>query len=145
TENGTTITISNIPPGTILSNGTFFNGPLNVILNKNESYVLALENTDNTVPSNSSKIIGALVTADKPVVVNSGSFGGSNSANLVPNQNGNLVPSGRDVGFDQIVPFDKTGTEYIFIKGAGTDELERVILIAHKPNTIINLNGISAP
>jgi gliding motility-associated-like protein len=145
TENGTTITISNIPPGTILSNGTFFNGPLNVILNKNESYVLALENTDNTVPSNSSKIIGALVTADKPVVVNSGSFGGSNSANLVPNQNGNLVPSGRDVGFDQIVPFDKTGTEYIFVKGAGTDELEQVILIAHKPNTIINLNGISAP
>ena len=29
--------------------------------------------------SNSSKIIGALVQSDKPVVVNSGSFGGSNS------------------------------------------------------------------
>jgi hypothetical protein len=34
--------------------------------------------------------------------------------------------TGRDVGFDQIVPFEKTGKEYIFVKGIGTDELERV-------------------
>lgn len=145
TENGTTISISNIPNGTLLSNGTVFNDPLNITLNKNESYVLALENIDDSVPSNSSKIIGALVTSDKPVVVNSGSFGGSNSTDLLANQNGNLVPSGRDIGFDQIVPLEKTGTEYIFVKGAGTDELERIILIAHKPNTSIYINGILTP
>lgn len=139
TENGTKITISNIPNGTILSNGTIVTGPISVTLNKNESYILALENTNNTV-SNSSKFIGALVESDKPVVVNSGSFAGSNSTLLI---NGN--PTGRDVGFDQIVPFEKTGTEYIFVKGVGTNELERVLLIAHNANTIVFVNGSTTP
>jgi gliding motility-associated-like protein len=139
TENGTKITISNIPTGTILSNGTIVTGPITATLNKNESYVLALENTNNTI-SNSSKMIGALVESDKPVVVNSGSFAGSNSTLL---SNGN--PTGRDVGFDQIVPFEKTGTAYIFVKGVGTNELERVLLIAHNANTVVYINGSTTP
>ena len=110
----------------------FRSGPIEIILNKNESYVLGLENyANNNSPSNSSKMIGALVESDKPVVVNSGSFGGSNSTSV----------SGRDVGFDQIVPYDKTGTEYIFAKGVGPDDLERVLLIANNPNTQIYING----
>ncbi len=145
TENGTKVTISGIPIGTILSDGTIIAGPINITLNKDESYVLALENKDNASPSNSSKMIGALVESDKPVVVNSGSFCGSNSTLIGTFPNGATGPAGRDVGFDQIVPFDKTGTEYIFVKGAGTNELERVILIAHEPNTIIYLNGIFDP
>lgn len=136
TENGTKVTISNIPIGTILSNGTTITGPITVTLNKNESYVLALENYENTV-SNSSKIIGALVESDKPIVVNSGSFAGSNSESL--NAQGN--PAGRDVGFDQIVPFEKTGKEYIFVKGIGTDDLERILLIANVDNTKIYIDG----
>ena len=140
TENGTNVTISNIPDGTILTNGFIVNGPITITLNKNESYVLALENYDNSV-SNSSKMIGALVETDKPVVVNSGSFAGSNSALLIPDRNGIMGPAGRDVGFDQIVPFDKTGKEYIFAKGLGTNELERIILIAHKAQTKIYING----
>ena len=138
TENGTNVTLSNIPDGTILTDGFVVNGSLSFTLNKNESYVIALENYNNSV-SNSSKIIGALVESDKPVVVNSGSFNGSNSIQV--NNQGN--PAGRDIGFDQIVPFEKTGKEYIFVKGLGTDELERVILIAHKPQTDIYLNGNS--
>jgi gliding motility-associated-like protein len=137
TENGTKVTISNIQNGTILSDGTIINGPIIITLDKNESYVLALENYSNS-NSNSSKIIGALVESDKPVVVNSGSFGGSNSTSL----------SGRDVGFDQIVPFEKTGKEYIFVKGninSTNHELERVLLIAHQPNTAIFINGSSFP
>ena len=141
TENDTKITISNIPIGTILTNGVTITGPLTVTLNKNESYVLALENPTNTTPSNSSKMIGALVEANKDVVVNSGSFGGSNSTLLQSNGTG----TGRDIGFDQIVSFEKTGKEYVFIKGLGTDELERVLLVAHKNNTLIYLNGNSAP
>ncbi|WP_441764045.1 T9SS type B sorting domain-containing protein [Flavobacterium sp. W21_SRS_FM7] len=142
TENGTNVTISNIPAGTILSDGTVTNGPINVVLNKNESYVLALENIDNAIISNSSKMIGALVVSDKPVVVNSGSFCGSNSTAL----NGQGNPSGRDLGFDQIVPYEKTGTEYLFVKGniaSVSPELERVLLIAHLPNTLVYLNGSS--
>jgi gliding motility-associated-like protein len=136
TENNTSVTISNIPVGTIFSDGTVYTVPIVVTLNKNESYVMALTNyAGNNSPSNSSKMIGALVETNKPVVVNSGSFGGSNSTST----------NGRDVGFDQIVPFEKTGKEYIFVKGIGNDDLERVLLIAHKPNTIINLNGSTAP
>ena len=135
TENNTSVTISNIPIGTLFSDGTTYTTPIVVTLNKNESYVLALENyAANNSPSNSSKMIGALVETNKPVVVNSGSFGGSNSTG-----------NGRDVGFDQIVSFEKTGKEYIFVKGIGTDELERILLIAHNTNTLIYLNGSSTP
>ena len=138
TENNTKITISNIPVGTVLTNGTVITGDIVVTINKNESYVLALENSA-TSPSNSSKMIGALVESDKPVVVNSGSFGGSNSS-AVNNQG---QPIGRDIGFDQIVPLEKTGKEYIFVKGLGTNDIERVLLIANEDNTEVYLDGIT--
>lgn len=132
TENNTKVTLSNFPVGTIFTDGTIYSVPIVVTLNKNESYVVAFENNAiNNFPSNSSKMIGALVESDKSVVVNSGSFGGSNSTGA----------NGRDVGFDQIVSYEKTGKEYIFIRGVGTDELERILLIAQAPNTIIYLNG----
>lgn len=142
-ENGTKVTISNITPGTVLANGLIINGPITFTLNKNESYILALEN-NNISTSNSSKMIGALVESDKPVVVNSGSFGGSNSSSL----NAQGGPSGRDVGFDQIVPSEKTGKEYIFVKGLGSgvnEDIERVLLIANKPQTKIYLNDVLTP
>lgn len=136
TENNTSVTISNIPVGTVFTDGTVYTVPIVITLNKNESYVMALENyAGNNFPSNSSKMIGALVETNKPVVVNSGSFGGSNSTSA----------NGRDVGFDQIVPSEKTGKEYIFVKGIGADDLERVLLIAHNPNTIVYLNGSATP
>lgn len=142
TENGTKVTISNLPIGTILTDGTVINGPITVTLNKNESYVLALENNNSGgTPSNSGKMIGALIESDKAVAVNAGSFCGSNST--VVNGAGN--PIGRDVGFDQIVPIERTGTEYIFAKGEGTNELERVLLVAHTDQTKIFLNGGTAP
>lgn len=144
TENNTKITISNIQNGTQLLDGTVISGPISVTLNKNESYVLALKNYNDAQPvSNSSKMIGALVQSDKSVVVNSGSFGGSNST-VMTNQGRASVPAGRDVGFDQIVSLEKTGKEYIFIKGLGTDELERVLLVAHYNNTDVFLNGSSS-
>lgn len=135
TENNTTVTLSNLPIGTVFSDGRRYTGPIKVTLNKNESYVLGLENyLGNNSPSNCSKMIGALIETDKPVVVNSGSIGGSNT-----------TENGRDVGFDQIVSYEKTGKEYIFVRGLGTDELERVLLIAHKPGTKIYLNGNTTP
>ena len=124
TENNTNITISNIPNGTALSDGTIFNGPLKIGLNRNESYVIAFENTPI---SNSAKMNGGLIESDKPIAVNCGSFTGTNDT------------GGRDIGFDQIVPFEKTGTEYIFVQGKGTTNMERIFLIAHKDNTQIFL------
>jgi hypothetical protein len=49
------------------------------------------------------------------------------------------------VGFDQIVPLEKIGKEYIFVRGNGTDELESIILVAHSDNTQIFTNGNSTP
>lgn len=128
TENNTKITISNIPTGTILANGSSFAGPETIDLNKNESYILAINGNTG------SNLIGALIESDKNIVVNSGSFGGTND----PTNNTN---AGRDIGFDQIVGADKIGNEYIFIKGQGTDVLERVLLIADTDNTEIYVNG----
>ena len=128
TENNTKITISNIPNGTILSNGTSFTGPETIDLNKNESYILAINGNAG------SNLIGALIESDKNIVVNSGSFGGTNDPS-------NSAGAGRDLGFDQIVGADKIGNEYIFIKGQGTDVLERVLLVADEDNTEIYVNG----
>ncbi len=130
TENNTSVTISNIPIGTLLANGTTFNGPITINLNKNESYILAI---NGNIGGN---IIGALIESSKNVVVNSGSFGGTND----PSSSG-----GRDVGFDQIVGADKIGNEYIFIKGLGSAVLERVLLIADEDNTEIYANGSTTP
>jgi gliding motility-associated-like protein len=132
TENNTKVTISNMAVGTIFTDGTTYTAPITVTLNKNESYVLGLENySSNNTPSNSSKMIGALVETDKSVVINSGSIGGSNSTST----------QGRDIGFDQIVSLEKTGKEYVFVKGIGSNEMERALLIANNANTNVYLNG----
>ena len=128
TENNTTITISNIFEGTILANGTTFNGPKTINLNKNQSYILAIDGLSGF------NLIGALIESDKNIVVNSGSFGGTNDPS-------NASTSGRDLGFDQIVGADKIGAEYIFIKGNGFNAIERVLLIADEDNTKIFVNG----
>ncbi|NGY38365.1 T9SS type B sorting domain-containing protein [Flavobacterium sp. XN-5] len=129
TENNTTVTISNIFPGTLLANGTTFNGPQLINLNKNQSYILAIDGSAGF------NLIGALIESDKNVVVNSGSFGGTNDPTNANN-------AGRDLGFDQIVGADKIGTEYIFIKGNGYNELERVLIIADEDDTEIFANGL---
>ena len=145
TENGTKVVISNLQEGAILLDGSIAPDEITFTLNKNESYVLALQNLNaSNNPSNSAKIIGAQVVSDKPVVVNSGSFGGSNST-LITTQNGFTGPVGRDVGFDQIVPLERTGKEYIFVRGIGTNELERVLLIADSDQTEVFLNGSPTP
>jgi gliding motility-associated-like protein len=137
TENNTSVKISNIPEGTLLANRTTFNAAMSpIILNKNESFLLAIN--DNL----GSNLIGALIESDKDVVVNSGSFGGTNDSENEINPNNS---PGRDLGFDQIVGADKIGKKYIFIKGLGTNILERVLLIADEDNTEIYANGGSIP
>jgi hypothetical protein len=55
TENNTKITISNIPNGTPLSDNTPFDNSVPIVLNKNESYAIAFENS----PIGNSKMIEA--------------------------------------------------------------------------------------
>lgn len=130
TENNTTVNFSGMKTGVQLINSPTGNSAFNITLNRGESYVMAVQGPTN---ENRDGLIGTLVTADKPIALNCGSFGGSNAvANL-------------DLGFDQIVPAERiTGSDYIFIKSTGINAVEKVILVGDEDNTIITLNG-SAP
>ncbi|OYU84151.1 MAG: gliding motility protein [Flavobacterium sp. BFFFF2] len=128
TENGTTVNFSNIKVGSSLINvGSNTVAP--IVLNAFETYAIAVSGPSAV---NRDALIGALITSDKDIVVNCGSFAGSNAAT------GNI-----DLGTDQIVPAKLVGTEYIFIKGQGGDPVEQPLLIADEPNTEIYLNGSS--
>ena len=128
TENNTTVSFSNIKTGAVLvNNAAAGNTPASIILNSGESYVIAVS---GPTAANRDALIGSLISSDKPIAVNCGSFGGTNG------EMGNL-----DLGFDQIVSAERTGTDYIFIKSTGLPNVERVLLIAHQDNTDIFLNG----
>lgn len=127
TENNTQVNFSDIKIGAELINNTVAgNTPAPVMLNSGESFVMAVEGPTN---ANRDALIGSLVSSDKPVVVNCGSFTGSNAAT-------NL-----DLGFDQIVSAERTGKEYVFIKSTGQADVEKVLLIADTNNTEIYLNN----
>ena len=149
TENTTLITINNIKDGvdiidfneTLLGVSAGMLNDISFTLNRGESYTIitrsdqgsdvaaALEVT-STQQTNSDGLIGALVSSDKPIVVNSGSLNGSFG-----------IGSSRDYGFDQLVDYSKVGTEYVFVKGTGADAWENVLLVAHTDNTTITING----
>ena len=78
-------------------------------------------------------MIGTFIESDKPIAVNSGSFTGSNSNY---NEGG-----GQDLGIDQVAPASIIGSEYIFVRGLGPDEVERPLIVAHEDNTEIYVNG----
>ena len=128
TENQTTINLSNNNiAGLVIQNYSEQFPINNIILNKGESYTVALKVTDSE--GNRDGLIGTLVSSDKPVVVNTGSANGSFG-------NGGA----RDYGIDQIVGLDKVGKEYIFVKGEGDNSYENVLIVAHYDNTKIKIN-----
>ncbi|RED44951.1 T9SS type B sorting domain-containing protein [Seonamhaeicola aphaedonensis] len=134
TEDNTTITFSDIDNNTEVENfsGTF---PYDRVLNKGESYCIAMNSYSAVYPNNNKTgLIGSLITSNKPIVVNCGSANGSFDAG-----------NGRDYGIDQIVDYSKVGTEYIFVKGNGTNAWENVLIVAHTNNTTININGDTTP
>ena len=150
TENTTLVTINNISEDMDILD---FNeatigatsGKLNdiiITLNRGESYTMVTRSdqsidvaapleVETTQTVNSDGLIGAYVNSNKPVVVNSGSMNGSFGTG-----------SGRDYGFDQIVDYSKVGSEYIFVKGTGSDAWENVLLVAHTDATTITINGL---
>ncbi|MBA0883736.1 T9SS type B sorting domain-containing protein [Flavobacterium undicola] len=133
TENNTIINFKDIKTGAILINNTITgNSAPSITLNSGESYTIAVH---GPTPANNDALIGALITSNKPIAVNCGSFAGSNGE----------LKNNIDLGFDQIVSAERTGTEYIFIKSTGSQDVEKVILIAHEDNTEIFLNGALTP
>ena len=132
TENNTIVSFDDIKAGAVLINDAGSgNTPSSITLNAGESYSIAVE---GPIDANRDALIGALISSNKPIAVNCGSFAGSN---------GDVTNI--DLGFDQIVSAERTGKEYIFIKGSGVDSNERPLLIAHEDGTNIFLNGSATP
>ena len=130
TQNNTQVDFLDLPSGIIIENNT----PTSVVLNYGESYVIALNPAVTT--ANRDGLVGALVSASKPIVVNCGSSNGSNSTG-----------NGRDFGMDQIAPFEtiridgQTYSEYIFVRANGYDDIERPMIVAHLDDTAVYVNG----
>ena len=138
TENNTSVTFSGMKPGVQLVNSSTGSTSYTIVLNRGESYVMAVQGP--TPAANKDGLIGSLVLSDKPIAVNCGSFGGTNAV-------GNL-----DLGFDQIVPSENINIsnpstltyDYIFIKSTGIDAVEKILLVADE-DTQITLNGAATP
>ena len=81
--------------------------------------------------ANLSGFIGALLTSNKPIVVNTG------------NATGGMLGAGdgQDLNLDQIVPVDIVGDEYIVVKGNGSSNTEHPLVIATQDNTQVFING----
>lgn len=130
TENNTTVNFDDIDPGVfLLNNAGVGNLPPAITLNRGQSFVMATTGPSNG--ANTDGLIGTLISSDKPITVNCGSFAGTNG-----NIDNNL-----DLGFDQIVSTERIGNEYIFVRGFGENITERPLLVAHEDNTEVFLNG----
>lgn len=148
TENNTTvkITLNASAIGKIMTSGIAYPATgITVTLNKNESYVIGIQNaSDTTFESNT--MLGGHIVSDRDIVVNCGSIAGNSQINgeaisfTAPYNGG-----GKDFGFDQIVPFNKTGKEYIFVGGYGIGakyyDLERAIIVANVNGTKVFKDG----
>jgi gliding motility-associated-like protein len=132
TENNTTINFSGVKTGTTLFNNTNGSTPYSITLNSGQSYVISTRGDTNSVPDG---LIGALISSNKPIAVNSGSYSGTNGTQS----------NSTDLGFDQIVSAERTGTEYIFVKGNGNNSIEVPLIIAHENNTQVFINGSVTP
>ncbi len=126
-ENNTQITFSDIKSGVVLiNNPNIVNGVPAIVLNQGESYCIAVQGPEDL---NRDGLIGVLIDSKKNIVVNCGSFGGSN---------GDL--RNLDLGMDQIVSTERIGKEYIFVKGQGSNIVERPLIIAHENGTEVFVN-----
>jgi VCBS repeat-containing protein len=130
-ENNTNITFSN--PNVLFSGKS--TNTFTVSLNKGQSIVIGV--SYNQIKSqqggtkNLNVVNGTHITSNKPIAVSSGSICAS----------GYSKANGRDVGFDQLVPKEVLGNEYILIKGAGKSKgpafNERALIVATEANTTI--------
>ena len=149
TENNTNITFSN---PRIIFKGQSQNS-FTISLKKNQSYVVGIPFNDLINKElDVNAVNGTHITSNKPIAVNSGSWNGSG----IPKNNAEgIKAAGRDIGFDQIVPTEAIGKEYILIKGEGKTKVgnvdkpgakynERAIIIATENDTKITYQYIDS-
>lgn len=128
-ENGTTVTLSGYRSGLIFTNDSTISSTKTVTLNSGESYIFDVDEGTNPALDG---LIGAKITADKPISVSNGSF------------SGRMAETGVDIFMDQSVPVEKTGKEFIIMGGNGRfpdSDIESTLIIATKDNTDVYLNN----
>ncbi|MDO6821108.1 DUF11 domain-containing protein [Zobellia sp. 1_MG-2023] len=104
-----------------------------VTLNANETFVMEAYVKQTT--ANIDGWLGATISATKNIVI---SNGGLNIGVRVGN-------GSRDAAIDQPVPQNKIGKEYVFIRGNGSSETEKPIIVGTQNNTAIYVNGSATP
>ena len=126
TENNTEITLSGFDQTAPEFSGS---SSITVTLQRGESIVFAhkVGSIINDWPYNA--LMGALLEASKPVIVNCGSWMGAP-----------VVYEANDIGIAQILPLERVGKQYVFVRGNGPTNLEHPIVVAHYNNTKVFLN-----
>lgn len=144
TEDGTQVSISGYDPMIALQNaGSGVNevytpgSSITFTLNAGESYVLSAY-CRVEYPANFNGLMGSLVTASKPIVVNCGSWWAGHPH------------AGIDIGIDQVAPLEEIGTNYVLVRGdasftGSSQNLETPIVVAHYDNTEVFINGNPNP
>lgn len=136
TEDNTTVNFDDIKPGIVFYNtpasgSPATSNPISVVLDANESYVIAVYGPAYAGTASFNDLNGTHITADKPIVVNTGSWLGA------PGSSG-----GQDIGVDQTIPDSRLTGEYILMRGnGGTGVRETPIVIATVDNTNVTVNG----
>lgn len=135
TEDNTQVTITQINPSVIFSDGQTHNA-ITFTLNKGQSYII--DGLGSNYPGNKDGLIGAQLTANKPVAVVNGNFNG---------QYAGALATASDILMDQSIPEDRLGKEFAVIKGNGPigSNMEKALIIATQDNTQIFVNNETVP
>ena len=120
TEPNTTVVIT-LPPGILNTAGT---NQMTVALQAWQSYT--------TTIAENFQFAGASIVADKPIAVTTG-------GNHYKQNSG--APS-QDGGFDQLVPEDLLGSEYMIARGIAPTGLDYLVVIPTVDSTEIKINGV---
>ncbi|MDN4012859.1 gliding motility-associated C-terminal domain-containing protein [Chryseobacterium gambrini] len=131
TEDNTTVTLSGYNPNVIFSDGT--SSPSRTFtINKGKSYII--EAQSDLSSSNLTGLVGAKITANKPISVTNGNFN-----SIYTTQNNSNV----DILMDQAVPVERLGKTFALVKGNGPADsgMEAALVIATENNTKLTVNG----
>jgi len=134
TENGTVVTVNGYNPAVVFEAplGLIYADALTIFLNAGDTYVLTGYTT--TAAANMTGFIGAKISSNKNIAVNTGNYLGS------------ISPEGfQDGGMVQIVPIQLLGTEHVVVRGQGGASLERPLVVATADGTAIYLNDMVVP
>ena len=135
TEDNTVVTVSNFKK-VLTFNNYGSAASFTFTLNKGQSYIIDGRAANM---NNRDGLIGATVTADKPISMSNGNFNGQYATSD--------TSEGSDILMDQSVPVDKLGDEFAIVKGYGEigNNMEGAVVVATENNTAIYLNDSATP